>query len=135
MSIDHGAIASAAKNGLKWLYHKASGANEGDANSHQVGGSHYKTEHGIEHWDLVALFKLDYFQGQITKYVMRWKAKGGLADLKKARHFLDKYIEIEEATLKAASDSECHHNYGPVSGGYRACVKCGMENNDQSINH
>lgn len=69
-----------------------------NANNRQVGGSHYK-EMGIEHWDVVALDNLDYFQGQITKYVMRWRGKNGLEDLNKAKHFLDKYIEVE--TLRA----------------------------------
>jgi hypothetical protein len=41
-------------------------------------------------------------QYQITKYVMRWKDKHPtvekrIEDLKKARHFLDKYIEDAEA--------------------------------------
>jgi hypothetical protein len=67
------------------------------ANARQIGGRHYKTVHGLEHWDIVAMFDLDYFQGQITKYVMRWRKKGGLADLEKAAHFLQKYIEVERA--------------------------------------
>jgi hypothetical protein len=29
-----------------------------------------------------------------VKYVSRWKSKGGLEDLKKARHYLDKLIEL-----------------------------------------
>lgn len=66
------------------------------ANERQVGGEHYKTG-GEEHWDRVARLKLDYFQGQITKYVERWNKKGGVQDLKKARHFLDKYIELVES--------------------------------------
>ena len=65
-----------------------------DANKRQVGGKHYQTE--IQHWDWVWANNLDYFQGQITKYVCRWKEKGGLVDLEKARHFLDKYIELVE---------------------------------------
>ena len=64
------------------------------ANDTQVGGAHYKTE--VEHWDWVASSNLDYFQGQITKYVSRWRNKNGLEDLYKARHFLDKYIELQE---------------------------------------
>ena len=68
------------------------------ANDEQVGGRHYKTG-GREHWDIVSEFGLDYFQGQITKYVMRWKHKHKepekrLEDLKKAEHFLQKYLEI-----------------------------------------
>ena len=63
-----------------------------NANERQVGGSHYGggTQ---QHWDMVVQHELDYFQGQITKYVMRWKAKNGLQDLEKAQHFLEKYIE------------------------------------------
>lgn len=67
------------------------------ANARQVGGSHYSKHGELQHWDVVAHFQLDYFQGQITKYVMRWKDKGGLNDLEKARHFLDKYIELVKA--------------------------------------
>lgn len=68
------------------------------ANERQIGGKHYKKDPGvIEHWDIVWQWGLDYFQGQITKYVMRWRDKGGLQDLEKARHFLDKYIELQRA--------------------------------------
>jgi hypothetical protein len=30
-----------------------------------------------------------------VKYVSRWRDKGGINDLKKARHYLDKLIELE----------------------------------------
>ena len=43
------------------------------ANMKQIGGEHYRSE--IQHWDYVLANKLDYFQGQITKYVSRWKNK------------------------------------------------------------
>ena len=65
------------------------------ANEKQVGGSHYKVA-GEEHWDRVHRLGLDYFQGQITKYVERCWKKNGIEDLKKARHFIDKYIELCE---------------------------------------
>lgn len=63
----------------------------------QVGGNHYDQGHLPQHWDLAIMYKWDFFQYQITKYVMRWKDKGTtpekrLEDLKKARSFLDKYI-------------------------------------------
>lgn len=65
------------------------------ANKRQVGGSHYKKGKGaVEHWDIVVQHDLDYFQAQILRYTMRWKDKGGVEDLEKARHFLDKYIEL-----------------------------------------
>lgn len=67
--------------------------NAGDgANQRQVGGSHYGLS-AFQHWDIVVMFNLDYFQGQITKYVMRWDKKNGVQDLEKAQHFLEKYIE------------------------------------------
>ena len=65
------------------------------ANSYMIGGKHYQTS--IQHWDYVAANHLDYFQACITKYVTRWKKKNGLEDLKKAQHYLQKYIELIEA--------------------------------------
>jgi hypothetical protein len=63
-------------------------------NERQVGGAHYVTTHGLQHWDVVAKFDLDYFQGQITKYLFRWRQKNGIQDLEKALHFLEKYISL-----------------------------------------
>lgn len=65
------------------------------ANERQEGGEHYKTK--IQHWDYVIANELGYFEGQITKYVTRWRKKNGMEDLLKARHFLDKLIEEVEA--------------------------------------
>lgn len=62
------------------------------ANEKQVAGNHYAGK--VQHWDLAADRGYDYFQGQITKYVDRWKKKNGLVDLEKAQHFLEKYIEL-----------------------------------------
>ena len=67
------------------------------ANETQVGGDHYKMPGAEEHWDRAWRLQWDPFQYQITKYVERWKKKNGVQDLKKARHFLDKYIELVEA--------------------------------------
>jgi hypothetical protein len=67
-----------------------------NANARQVGGEHYK-RHGLEHWDTVALFNLDYFQGNAWKYLLRWREKGGIQDLEKSKHYIEKYIEIETA--------------------------------------
>ena len=68
------------------------------ANDKQVAGSHYRS--AIQHWDYVVANQLDYFQGQITKYVTRWKHKNGVTDLYKAQHFLEKYIEVIKAELE-----------------------------------
>ena len=64
-----------------------------EANKRQVGGDHYKGPK-IEHWDWSWENKHDPFQYQITKYVDRHHKKNGLQDLLKAKHFLEKYIEL-----------------------------------------
>lgn len=65
------------------------------ANEIQIGGDHYR-EKTIQPWDFIAANQLGYFEGNIVKYVFRWKDKGGINDLKKARHYLDKLIELSE---------------------------------------
>lgn len=65
------------------------------ANEIQIGGDHYK-EKTIQPWDFIAANQLGYFEGNIVKYVSRWQNKGGINDLKKARHYLDKLIELSE---------------------------------------
>lgn len=52
---------------------------------------------GIEMWDYAASHNLDFFEGNIVKYVTRWKHKNGLQDLHKAKMYLDKLIELEES--------------------------------------
>ena len=39
---------------------------------------------------------LDYHQGNVVKYVSRYRYKGGVEDLKKARWYIDRLIYIEE---------------------------------------
>jgi hypothetical protein len=65
------------------------------ANDTQIGGDHYK-EKSIQPWDFIAANQLGYFEGNIVKYVSRWQDKGGINDLKKARHYLDKLIELKD---------------------------------------
>ena len=64
------------------------------ANTQQVAGAHYK-EKVIQPWDYIAANALGYFEGNVIKYVSRWRDKGGVEDLRKARHYLDKLIELE----------------------------------------
>ena len=37
-------------------------------------------------------------EGNIIKYVTRWRDKNGIADLLKARHYIDLLLELEEKT-------------------------------------
>jgi hypothetical protein len=64
------------------------------ANEIQVAGSHYKTK-AIQPCDYIAANELGYFEGNIIKYVSRWRDKGGVQDLLKAQHYLDKLIELQ----------------------------------------
>lgn len=65
------------------------------ANSKQVAGSHYSDKE-IQPWDYIHANNLCYFTGNCVKYVSRWRDKGGINDLKKAIHYLEKLIELEE---------------------------------------
>jgi hypothetical protein len=38
---------------------------------------------------------LGFIEGCVVKYVSRWRVKGGVEDLRKARHFIDLLIELE----------------------------------------
>jgi len=61
------------------------------ANDIQVGGN---TKQGIQTWDYIAANEIGYFEGNVIKYVSRWKQKGGIEDLRKAQHYLSKLIEL-----------------------------------------
>ena len=42
---------------------------------------------------------LSFIQGNIIKYVCRYKAKNGIEDLQKAKHYIDLLIELEEEKI------------------------------------
>lgn len=69
------------------------------ANDRQVGGDHYKNKN-IQPWDYIIANDIGYLEGNIIKYISRWREKSGLADLAKAKHYLDKLIETEEEKQK-----------------------------------
>lgn len=66
------------------------------ANEKQVAGDHYKKYGKLQIWDIWWHFKLDPFQANIIKYVVRSKGdlKQRLEDLDKAGHYLEKYKEL-----------------------------------------
>lgn len=87
-------------------------------NERQVGGNHYKRI-SIQHWDWSAASNHDGFQYSITKYVDRWKRKGGVQDLRKALHHLEKYIEMaENDKIPSAPLHSDEIDAGPGSFGY-----------------
>lgn len=60
----------------------------------QEGGNHYKSL-AIQPVEYIHANGLGYCEGAVVKYVSRWRAKNGLEDLRKARHFIDLLIELE----------------------------------------
>ena len=69
--------------------------NRPTATDSQVGGDHY-LKHSIQPWDIWQEYELNAFEGAVLKYLLRRKGDR-VEDLKKARHTLDRLIEIEEA--------------------------------------
>lgn len=65
-----------------------------DALSVQVAGTHYKGL-SIQPVQYIHANGIGYFEGNVIKYVTRWRAKGGIADLEKAKHYIDMLIELE----------------------------------------
>lgn len=64
------------------------------ANDVQIAGNHYK-QHTYETWDVILDWGLGYLDGNAVKYLSRWRHKGGVQDLKKAAHYIQKLIEVE----------------------------------------
>lgn len=60
----------------------------------QEGGNHYK-DMAIQPVEFIHKNGIGYFEGNVIKYVSRWRAKNGIEDLKKARHYIDLLIELE----------------------------------------
>ena len=75
------------------LKHQAQLAKKPRANEQQVGGAHYAIK-AIQPWDFIIANNIGYLEGNIIKYISRWKDKGGIEDLKKAQHYLQKLIEV-----------------------------------------
>ncbi|MDJ0905371.1 MAG: DUF3310 domain-containing protein [Woeseiaceae bacterium] len=61
----------------------------------QVGGDHYRSM-AIQPIEYILANRIEFAEGAVIKYVSRWRDKGGVEDLKKARHVLDMLIESEE---------------------------------------
>jgi hypothetical protein len=98
------------------------------ANDTQIGGKHYKKL--IEPWDYIVANGIGFLEGNAIKYLTRWKEKGGLSDLRKAAHYIQKLIEVEETSSSLEmQDATCTdhgnrntdqyprgmHDLGPVS--------------------
>ena len=61
----------------------------------QVGGDHYK-KLAIQPIEYIHANKLGFAEGNVVKYVTRWRDKNGIKDLEKARHYIDLLIQLEQ---------------------------------------
>ena len=59
---------------------------------HQVGGDHYKNK-AIQPIDYIIANELGFCEGNVVKYITRYKDKNGLEDLKKAKQYIEFLIE------------------------------------------
>ena len=69
-----------------------------DAGSRQVGGAHY-TSKSVQPWEAMEAWMTEeqfkgFLTGNVIKYIARFQDKGGVLDLQKCKHYLDKLIEV-----------------------------------------
>lgn len=60
--------------------------------NNQIGGDHYRQKK-FQPIEYIMENELGYCEGNVVKYVSRWRDKGGVQDLMKARQYLDFLIE------------------------------------------
>lgn len=64
----------------------------------QIGGEHYK-EMPLQPVEFIMLNKIPFLEGCVIKRMCRWKSKGKLEDLQKAKHEIDLLINAYERGL------------------------------------
>jgi hypothetical protein len=69
----------------------------------QIGGGHYKTMK-IQPMEYSMANKLDACQHTAIKYISRFREKGGIQDLEKAKHCIDMLIEFERKAQEDQSN-------------------------------
>jgi hypothetical protein len=58
----------------------------------QVGGSHYK-KYKIQPIEFIVKNNIGFVEGNVIKYILRFKEKGGVLDLEKAKHYIELLID------------------------------------------
>ena len=62
----------------------------------QVGGAHYK-DMAIQPVEFIHRNAIGFIEGNAIKYLCHWRIKGGVEDLRKARHYIDLLIDLEQS--------------------------------------
>jgi hypothetical protein len=60
----------------------------------QIDGGHYK-DLKIQPIEYIHANNIPFAEGCAIKYLTRWRSKGGIPDLEKAKHFIELLIELE----------------------------------------
>lgn len=83
----------------------------------QVGGDHYSSATGVQHWDYVEAMGLGYLEGCATKYLCRGDKKhhSPLTDYRKARSYVQKLLELHE---HKGRDNHCLYAFGKRNAPY-----------------
>lgn len=68
--------------------------NNKDALDRQIGGNHYK-DMKIQPIEYISANELDFFQGNVIKYITRHKNKNGAEDIKKIKHYCDLILKYQ----------------------------------------
>lgn len=87
-------IVDCSKYGIVWV-NKESEVTlpEPLATDKQEGGFHYKT--AIQPIEYIHANKLDFFEGNVVKYVTRHRSKNKAEDIKKAIHYLELILQLD----------------------------------------
>jgi hypothetical protein len=82
-------VATCLKSGCRTTIHLS-------ALDKQVSGDHYKDK-AIQPIIYIHANNLGFCEGNVVKYITRWREKNGIADLEKAKHYIELLIEMENA--------------------------------------
>lgn len=67
---------------------------QANALENQQGGNHYR-KRAIQPIEYIHANNIPFAEGNVIKYVTRWRDKDGMKDLKKAKHYIELLIELE----------------------------------------
>lgn len=73
----------------------------------QVGGDHYANKK-IQPIQYIMANELPFCEGNIVKYITRWREKGGVEDLRKIKEYCDFLIQGEIS----GEEEEIYHSAG-----------------------
>ena len=80
------------------------------ASSYQVGGEHYRNKQvqpwtAMESWMTPLEFE-GFLRGNVIKYIARYRDKDGIKDVYKAKHYLERLVELLEETQRRKAKDE-----------------------------